>query len=79
MTKVTVKTKNGGDVKVTVYENLDEATKALSKAKVLKYVNRQIRTDTINKINAENSLDARLKKALKAGKLTEEDIEKMLK
>lgn len=79
MKKEKVETKNGGIIDVVVYETLAEATKKLSEKGVLKAINRQIRTDAVNEANRKMSVTAQLKKAVKAGKVTEAQLLALLK
>ena len=78
MRKIVVETK-GGNVAVPFFESLEDAVKTYSKELVLKNFNRMLRIDLVNEKNRKQSLTARLKKALKLGKLTENDIEQLLK
>ena len=79
MKKIIVETKHGGSVSVPVFETLEDAVKVNSKEEVLKNFNRMIRIDIVNEANRKMSLTARLKKALKLGKLQESDLESLLK
>ena len=79
MKKIIVETKHGGKVSVPIFETLEDAVKENSKEVVLKNFNRMVRIDIVNEANRKMSLTARLKKALKLGKLTEGDLEKLLK
>lgn len=79
MRKVIVDTKHGGRVSVPVFESLEQAVKAVSKEVVLKNFNRMTRIDFVNEANRKMSLTARLKKALKLGKISEATIESLLK
>lgn len=78
MKTITVETKHGGKVAVPVYVTMEQAIKRNSKETVLKNFNRMIRIDLVNEANRKMSLTARLKKAVKLGKLTEADLEKLL-
>jgi hypothetical protein len=79
MKKIIVETKHGGKVSVPIFETLEDAVKENSKETVLRNFNRMVRIDIVNEANRKMSLTARLKKAVKLGKLTEEDLEKLLK
>ena len=78
MKKITVETKNGGKVNVPVYETLEELQKVMKAEDVLKNLNRIIRVDLINEANRTQSVTAKLKKAMKDGKITEEQIKALL-
>ena len=78
MKKITVQTKNGGKVSVPVYETLEELQKVMKAEDVLKNLNRIIRVDLINEANRTQSVTAKLKKAMKDGKITEEQIKALL-
>ena len=78
MKKIIVETKNGGKVSVPVYESLEELQKAMKAEDVLKNLNRIIRVDLINEANRTQSVTAKLKKAMKDGKITEEQIKALL-
>ena len=79
MKKVIVETKHGGKISVPVFESLESAIKSTSKEAVLKNFNRMTRIDLVNEANREMSVTAQLKKAVKAGKVTEEQILALLK
>ncbi|MCK4498907.1 hypothetical protein KAU11_00240 [Candidatus Babeliales bacterium] len=79
MKKEKVETKNGGVIDVVVYETLAEATKKLLEEGVLKAVNRQVRTDAVNEANRTMSTTAKLKRAVKDGKVTEAQLLALLK
>lgn len=74
MKKVMVETKHGGKVVVPIYETLEDAVKALSKERVLKDLNRMIRIDIVNEANRRMSITAKLKRAVKDGKILESDL-----
>jgi hypothetical protein len=79
MKKIIVETKHGGSVSIPIFETLEDAVKVNSKDAVLRNFNRMVRIDIVNEANRKMSLTARLKKAVKDGKLTVEDLEKLLK
>ena len=78
MKKVVVETKHGGKVTVPVYESIEEVVKTFSKELVLKNLNRIVRIDLVNEANRQMSITARLKKAVKLGKITESKLEELL-
>jgi len=73
-----VETKNGGIIDVSVYESFEDALEYLSEESVLKCVNRQIRTDAVNEANRKQSLLAKVRAAVKAGKLTQKDVDQKI-
>lgn len=79
MKKIQVETKHGGKIIVPVFESLESAIKVTSKEAVLKNFNRMTRIDLVNEANREMSVTAQLKKAVKAGKVTEAQILALLK
>lgn len=79
MKKIQVETKHGGQITVPVFESLESAIKATSKEVVLKNFNRMTRIDLVNEANREMSVTAQLKKAVKAGKVTEAQLLALLK
>jgi hypothetical protein len=79
MNSESVKTKNGGTIKVNVFESIEEYVKAYGKETTLKNLNRIERVDSVNTANRKQSITAKLKAAMKAGKITEEQLAALLK
>ena len=79
MKKENVETKNGGTISVTIYENLEEYIQENSKATALKNLNRITRVDAVNEANRTQSQMAKVKRAVKAGKISEASLDALLK
>lgn len=79
MKAVVVETKHGGKVSVPVFDSLEDALKSSSKTLVLRNFNRMIRIDMVNEANRKQSLTAKLRAAVKAGKITEAQLLALLK
>lgn len=79
MKKENVETKNGGTISVTVFETLEEAIQKVGKNIALKMLNRMTRVDCVNEANRTQSLSAKVKRAVKDGKISEKDILDLLK
>ena len=79
MKSETAKTKNGGSIKINVFETVEEYIKENSKELALKNLNRMERVDAINTANRKTSVTAQLKAALKSGKITQAQIDALLK
>ena len=79
MNKETAKTKNGGAIKINVFESVEEYVTKYSKETALKNLNRMERVDAINTANRKTSVTAQLKAALKSGKITQAQIDALLK
>ena len=79
MKKIIVETKHGGNVSVPVFDSLADAVKVFSEKTVLKNFNRMVRIDMVNEANRKQSLTAKLRAAVKAGKITEDQLLALLK
>lgn len=86
MKKSTVKTKHAGEVEVTAYGSIEEATKILGAEKVLKDINRMSRVDTVNMANAQatrgtsaRALITKLITAVKDGSIPKSKAEELFR
>ena len=79
MNETKVKTKNGGTIIVKVFEKIEEYVEAYGKEKTLTDLNRMNRIDAVNNANRKMSLPARLKVAVREGKVTEAQLLALLK
>ena len=79
MKKIIVETKHGGKVSVPMFDSLADAIQVLTEKTVLRNFNRMVRIDMVNEANRKQSLTAKLKAAVKAGKVTEDQLLALLK
>lgn len=75
MIKIDVETKNGGTIEVVKFDSLTEATTELGAVEALVFINRQVRTKAVNEANTKQSLLAKLKAAVKSGKITQDELD----
>lgn len=78
MKRVTVETKNGGKVEIPVYETFAELQKIFKEEVLVRNYNRIIRIDLVNDANRKMSITAKLKRAVKEGKITEDKLVELL-
>ena len=79
MKKIIVETKHGGKVSVPIFDSLADAIQVFTEKTVLRNFNRMIRIDMVNEANRKQSLSAKLRAAVKAGKITEDQLLALLK
>ena len=79
MKQESVKTKNGGIIKVNIFESTEEYVKTFGKPKALKNLNRITRVDAVNEANRKQSNLAKLKVALKSDPAMEVEFQALLK
>ena len=79
MKKIIVETKHGGKVSVPIFDSLADAIQVLTEKTVLRNFNRMVRIDLVNEANRKQSLSAKLRAAVKTGKITEDQLLALLK
>lgn len=79
MKKIIVETKHGGKVSVPIFDALADAIAVFSEKVILRNFNRMIRIDLVNEANRKQSLSAKLRAAVKTGKITEDQLLALLK
>ena len=79
MKKIIVETKHGGKVSVPMFDSLADAIQVFTEKTVLRNFNRMVRIDMVNEANRKQSLTAKLKAAVKAGKVTEDQLLALLR
>ena len=78
MRTIKVDTKKGGEIEVSVYASVAEYIKSFGETETIKNLNRMVRVDLVNAANRDQSVMAQLKKATKAGLITEDQIADIL-